>query len=38
MYAVSAARSYTYTRAHPRMRVPTRLRTRARAGIERVPP
>ncbi len=33
MYAVSATRSCTYTRAHPRMRVPTRLRTRTRAGI-----
>jgi hypothetical protein len=30
-YPVFATRSYTYTRGHPRMRLPTRLRTYAQA-------
>jgi hypothetical protein len=30
MYPVFATRSYTYTRGHPRMRVPTRLRIHTR--------
>ena len=38
MYPVFATRSYTYTRGHPRMRVPTRLRVHTRANASAAPP